>query len=275
MSRVLHFTNSRSAMPRLDGASARPPVLAEPLGELLRLLGASDDDARVVGGPLGAVPTRRVTAGEALFHEGAPAETIHVVRVGSFKVFRTTEDGYEQVLAFAGRAELLGYEALAHGRHPNAAVALEDSTVFSLTPAELFDAVRRVPLLDRLLHRAVSDALADRGEQAGLMAPVAAEVRLARFLLQLSRRQAASGQSPRRFHLRMGRRDIASYLGVAHETVSRSFGALVRWGLAVTDNREVELLDLPGLQAFAANTRRPVDDGGHAPHRARAVAVVG
>ena len=110
--------------------------------------------------------------------------------------------------------------------------------------------------LDQLVHRAVSSALTRRGELADVMAAVAAEVRLARFLLQLSRRMAECGQSPRRFHLRMSRRDIASYLGVAHETVSRSFGALARWGWLRVDNREVEILDLPGLKQFALNTRR-------------------
>jgi CRP/FNR family transcriptional regulator len=75
---------------------------------------------------------------------------------------------------------------------------------------------------------------------------------------------AECGQSPRRFHLRMSRRDIASYLGVAHETVSRSFGALARWGWVSVDNREVEILDLPGLKQFALNTRRTVDDWPHA-----------
>jgi CRP/FNR family transcriptional regulator len=59
----------------------------------------------------------------------------------------------------------------------------------------------------------------------------------------------------------MSRRDIASYLGVAHETVSRSFSALVRWGLVRVDNREVEVMDMPGLRAFALNTRRQVDEG--------------
>jgi CRP/FNR family transcriptional regulator, anaerobic regulatory protein len=98
-----------------------------------------------------------------------------------------------------------------------------------------------------------------------MMAAVAAEVRLARFLLQLSRRMAECGQSSRRFHLRMSRRDIASYLGVAHETVSRSFGSLSRWGWLRVDNREVEILDLPGLKQFALNTRRALDDGPHSP----------
>ena len=163
------------------------------------------------------------------------------------------------------RGEVLGFEALAHGKHSTASVALEESSVYRL-PLDEFESIgQRVPQLDRLVHRAVSNALLRRGELADVMAAVAAEVRLARFLLQMSRRMEECGQSARRFHLRMGRRDIASYLGVAHETVSRSFGMLARCGWLLVDNREVEILDLPGLKQFALNTRRIFDEGVHAP----------
>ena len=76
-------------------------------------------------------------------------------------------------------------------------------------------------------------------------------MRLARFVLLWSQRMAGCGQSPRRFHLRMSRRELASFLGLAHETVSRSFGMLVRWGVVRVDNREIEVLDMPALQAVA------------------------
>ena len=207
------------------------------------------------------VTVRRLHAGDMLFHEGAEAEAMHFVRAGTFKIFRTAEDGYEQVLGFAGRGEVMGFDAISAGTHPTAAMALEDSSVFVVLLCDFFS-LRPAHLGTRhLVHRAASSALANRAELADVMAAVAAEVRLARFLLQLSQRMAACGQSPRRFHLRMSRRDIASYLGVAHETVSRSFSALVRWGLLQVDNREVEVLDMPGLRAFALNTRRQVDEG--------------
>jgi CRP/FNR family transcriptional regulator len=85
-------------------------------------------------------------------------------------------------------------------------------------------------------------------------------VKLARFLIQLSRRMAGCGQSPRRFHLRMGRREIASLLGVAHETVSRSFSALAALGMVDVSDREVEILDMEGLMRFARSTRRHLDE---------------
>ena len=62
----------------------------------------------------------------------------------------------------------------------------------------------------------------------------------------------------------MTRRDIASHLGVAHETVSRSFTALADWGYIRVLNRDVEVLDPDGLRAFSLITRGLVD-----PHHER------
>ena len=228
------------------------------LAELLHLMGADSSDAD--GSPGMPISMRVLHTSDTLFHEGARAEAIYFVRAGTFKTFSTAEDGYEQVLGFAGRAEVLGFDAICMGHYPTEAVALEDSSVYALLLRDLFSLGQRNPALDRSVLRAVSTALTRRGELAGVMAAVAAEVRLARFLMQLSERMVASGQSSRRFHLRMSRRDIASYLGVAHETVSRSFGALVDWGLVSVNNREVEVLDLPGLKAFSCGTRRQADE---------------
>jgi CRP/FNR family transcriptional regulator len=177
------------------------------------------------------------------------------VRSGTFKCLKTLEDGYEQVLAFAGVGDVLGFDALASGHLAVGAMALEDSTVFVL-PLRDFDAWRHdSPPLDHALQFALSRQLARAGETAEMMAAVAAEVRLARFLVWLSARMAERGQSPRRLRLRMSRRDIASFLGVAHETVSRSFGALADAGILSVDNREVEIVDAQRLHACSRSTR--------------------
>jgi CRP/FNR family transcriptional regulator len=236
------------------------------LSDLLRLMGCASID--VDPGLDMPVPMRRLCSGEILFHEGGRAEAIYMVRAGTFKTFRTAEDGYEQVLDFSGRAEVLGFDAVCMGQHPTGCVALEDSSVYSLLVSDCLGSGRRIPSLDRMVTLAVSRALKQRVDLADVMAAVAAEVRLARFILQLSQRMFECGQSTRRFHLRMGRRDIASHLGVAHETVSRSFQALARWDLLSVSNRELEILDMAGLKALARNTRRQTDDSASAVARA-------
>ena len=224
---------------------------------LLGLFGVAMPAAGVAEGLL--VSTRRVHAGGTLFHEGMPAEAIHCVAVGTFKTVHVAEDGYEQVLGFCGRGEVLGYDALYTGTHPTAAIALEDSTVLALSPADLATLCHWIPAMGLALQRELSRQLAHRNAIANLMAAVSAEARLARFLVQLSDRMAECGQSPRRLRLRMSRRDIASHIGVAHETVSRSFSALAQWGCLVVCNRDVEILDPQRLRECASSTRGLAD----------------
>jgi CRP/FNR family transcriptional regulator len=243
---------------------SEPPAPAG-VCELMHLMGVPVDDPRLVDGI--SVSTRRVRAGTALFHEGARAQAVYFVAAGTFKSLHIAEDGYEQVLGFAGRADVLGYDAVCHGWHPTAAVALEDSTVFTLALSDLFTLCQRVPALDHELHLILSRQLIHQVEIATLMAAVAAEVRLARFLVQLSEHMAERGQSPRRMLLRMTRRDIASHIGVAHETVSRSFSVLVQWGCLAVCGREIDILDLGRLKACASSTRGLADT--HLPYVCR------
>ena len=219
-------SSSRAA--RTDGARHADALAASTLTELLRLMGAEAIDNAL--GDAYPVAMRRVRAGATLYHEGTQAESIYFVNIGSFKSIRTAEDGYEQVLGFVRRGELLGFDAVCMGQHPTAAIALEDSRVFAVRIQDIFTLAQRAPALDRVLHLAVSRQLTARADIADVMAAVAADVRLARFLVQMSERMQACGQSPRRLYLRMSRSDIASYLGVAHATVSRSFSALAAWG---------------------------------------------
>lgn len=235
------------------------------LAHLLALIGVEPDGMNAASD----VPllVRRVGGGEALFHEGLAASAIHFVRSGTFKTIQTAEDGYEQVLGFPGRSEILGFDAVGRGVHPTGAIALEDSSVYAILVSEMAALAERHPALARGLHRATSLALARHGQIAEVMAAVAAEVRLARFLCHLSQQMAEQGQSPRRFHLRMSRRDIASYLGVAHETISRSFTELAQWGLLQVDNREIEIIDMDGLRRLSRNTRRQIDEVGRPVER--------
>lgn len=238
----------------------RTPLKTNPtnFAALLQLLG-------VEGGDLNAAAQmpmvmRRVHAGESLVHEGTPADALFFVCAGTFKIFRTNEDGYEQVLAFAIRGEVLGFDALCTDSYPTAVSALEESSVYVVLKRDVFALSQLMPSFGLSLQRAGSMTLTRSRELVELLAAVASEVKLARFLIQLSRRMAGCGQSPRRFYLRMGRREIASLLGVAHETVSRSFSALAALGMVHVSDREVEILDMDGLKHFARNTRRHWDD---------------
>ena len=172
------------------------------LSDLLRLMRANE--AITPLSDTQPVALRQVRVGAVLHHEGADAEVLNFVRVGMFKTFTTAEDGYEQVLGFAGRGEVLGFDAIGNARHPTAAVALEDSSVYALRVPEVFALCQRMPAFDRALHLAASCQLARRGELADVMAR--------------GRRRSAAGALPRapgRPHART--RPVAEPLRAAHD----------------------------------------------------------
>lgn len=201
--------------------------------------------------------TRRVRAGASLVHQGAVLDSLYFVTSGTLKVFHMDVDGYEQIQAFMLRGDVLGIDGAYEGVHKSGAVALEDSTVAILPFREWVRLGHVIPAFEQLMLQATARELARRGATLQVLAAVGAEVRVARFLLQMARRQALLGYSSRRLVLRMRRRDIASYLGVAHETVSRSLTALADWGYIRVMHREIELLDEAGLDTFQQSTRCP------------------
>ena len=233
------------------------------LRDLLELVGVDTDGA---AGPVLDTPLAlwNVREGATLLLEGADATSLYLVRSGSLKCVRTLEDGYEQVVALAQIGELLGAEALHGGQQPASVVALEDSTVYALPVRDLPRLRTHSALLDVALQRALSRQLVRAAETTAMTAAVASDVRVARFLIWLSGRMAEIGQSPRRLLLRMGRRDIASLLCVAHETVSRAFTTLSDNGHLEVDRRAVVILDIDRLRVFARCTRGVALDGARA-----------
>ena len=94
---------------------------------------------------------------------------------------------------------------------------------------------------------------ADIGKASLLSGDYSADERLAAFLLGIADRFAARGYSSRVFRLAMSRTDIANYLRLAPETVSRVLRRLQRERLIRVAGREVELLDRAALAALARN----------------------
>jgi CRP/FNR family transcriptional regulator len=233
------------------------------LHDLFRLMGFPVGDEERSPLPLPAV--RRIRAGDLLIIEGAAAASIYIARTGTFKMFRTAEDGYEQIFGFARRGDLLGCDALSGDRHRTAAMALSDASALAVASSDFLALMNGHPAFSRGMMRAVGNAMIDLTRLSDMMAPVSAEVRLARFLMHLSHQWASCGQSATSLSLEMSRRDIASYIGVASETISRSFAALADACLVEVAKRKVRIIDLDALQKYAQGTRAPAKSLARAP----------
>lgn len=193
---------------------------------------------------------RAYRRGDYLYRSGSPLRSLYAIRTGFFKTQVLHENGLEQVTGFQMAGEIIGMDAISNDSHTCNAVALEDSEVCELPFGKLEELGRKLPTLQRHLHKIMSrEIVRDHGIML-LLGSMRAEERLAAFLLNLSQRFAARGYSPSTFQLRMTRQEIGNYLGMKIETVSRTLSQFQEAGLISVRNKAVEILDAKNLRAF-------------------------
>ena len=192
-------------------------------------------------------------AGTHLFREGDEFQAIAAVRAGTVKTYGIDSQGREQVQGFFLPGEVIGLNAIHSARYPCNAVALDTVTICRFSFPRMAMLAMHLPGLQQHLFRLLSG---DIGKAALLGGDFSADERLAAFLVALSHRYEARGFSGSAFLLTMSRMDIANYLRLAPETVSRVLKRLRTDGLLTIDRREVQLLDRAALEALAQDVLR-------------------
>ncbi len=197
------------------------------------------------------VQRRRVEAGQYLYRAGQPFRALFFIKLGSVKLCELAEDGREHISGFRLQGELVGAESIGCGSYTCDVIALETSEIWELPYPPVLTACARIPEMQlRLIHALAQDIRRDRAWMLAL-GTLSAEQRVATFLLDLAARYQALGYSSSHFILRMCRTDIASYLALKHETVSRALGALIDAGCIEVRRRELRILDRAALGRIA------------------------
>lgn len=191
--------------------------------------------------------------GEHIFREGDGFTAIAAVRAGTVKTYVVDSDGREQVQGFFLPGEIIGLSAISQSRYPCNAVALDSVLLCRFSFPNIAALAIRMPLLQQELFRLLS---LDIGKASLLAGNFTADERMAAFLVSMSRRYAARGFSATRFRLTMSRTDIANYLRLAAETVSRVFRRFQDDGYIAVDRRDIELRNPSALDDLARNVLR-------------------
>jgi CRP/FNR family transcriptional regulator len=195
---------------------------------------------------------RILRTGEHLFHAGEHADAIYQVSSGSVKAYVIMEDGEEQVTNFFLSGDVVGLDSIGAGRHISSAVSLEETTVCKLSHSLL----TRYPPGDNLLAT-ISRYLARDHNMKLILAHKDADSRMASFLLNISAHYEDLGQTCDDFYLTMTRQDIANYLGMAIETVSRTLRRFQDNGILEVTRRNICIEDFNSLQNIAGKQLTP------------------
>lgn len=205
-------------------------------------------------GRMDAVVQRRrpLRPGESLFRTGDALRSVYVVSEGAFKTVGVNEAGEEHVLGFHLPGELFGLDAIGSGRHRCDAIALGEARACELPFSTLSTLAAELPSLQRQLLRVMGQSADRDHDHMDVLSRRQAGERIAMFLLGLGERYRRIGRTANDFRLPMSRDEIARYLGLALETVSRSFSRLHDEGVIEVRGRGVRVLDEARLQAAAS-----------------------
>lgn len=188
---------------------------------------------------------------EHVFRGGDRSRTVTVLRSGSVKAYRISAEGDEVISGFYLPGEIVGLDALFSDRHPSFATALEDGYTCDIPLKEFLRMLESSPKLNQVMLRMLSEEISEARELLLVVGRLDARTRVALFLLSLSQRLTRRNKAADQFRLTMDRRDIANYLGLTIETVSRTLSALQREAIIEVHGKLVHILDRDALHAMA------------------------
>ncbi len=193
----------------------------------------------------------KVSRGDEIFRQHGEASAFYVVKSGSFKSYFVSEDGCEQLVAFHYPGDILGLDAFMKGYHHSNAAALETASVCRISRSVIDQIAERNPSIWSLFMDTASHQIAERDEHLLVVAQRSARVRLAWFINQISASQRERGYCSTEINLHMSRTEIANYLAMAVETVSRLFAEFESEDVMEVNRRSIKISNSNALAATA------------------------
>lgn len=185
-----------------------------------------------------------IKAGEVIYHEGQPFVDLYAFTLGSAKEVWHFDQPEQQIISFKIIGELAGQNAIAQEVYPYTLVALEDCSVCTIRYQDLLSSASSIPLLlTRIIQLLSTDSHHESEVKKSLAVATNAETKVKSFLYNLSSRYKARSENHIDFKLSMNRSEIANYLGITKETLSRSLTSLQNKSLIEISGKYIHISD--------------------------------
>lgn len=197
-----------------------------------------------------AASRRSYHAGQVIYLEGEPADSVYILETGWIKATRMTRDGREQTMLVLSPVELFGdIAALTETPYPATVLALEDVAVWVIPARTIFDLIQRQPAFALRIVRRLGERVLHYINLVEDLSLRSVEARLARTLLDQAKRHDQLLYVPRRSWATYDQ--IAARLGTVRDVLSRALKTLESENLLKVEKQRIVLLDPKGLEEVA------------------------
>ncbi|HVK99607.1 MAG TPA: helix-turn-helix domain-containing protein [Dongiaceae bacterium] len=175
--------------------------------------------------------SRPLRRGEHLYLAADPFRSIYMILQGTVKTYCLTEDGDEQITGFLTVGDCFGFDGLNTLKHTNSAKSLDRTQVCEISFERLEQLCRQIPRLQHYAFQLASRQILQEQKLLQFLGKRGAEARVAYLLLNFIGRVNEGQAVTRPIQLPMTRYDIANYLGLSVETVSRVLSHMQQEGM--------------------------------------------
>ena len=196
-----------------------------------------------VGALLTRVRVRQFKAGEVIFHQDDPGDSLHVILDGLVKIYLPSGAGQEAVLIILKPGEFFGELSLLDGAPRSAsAVTMEPTVTTTIDRANFHEFIREHPEAALTIF----GVLASRLRRAdGIIADAAfldLPARVAKTLLDLAQRFGRPREDGIEINIRLRQQDFAGMVSATRESVNRSLAALEEQGVIRIERQRITVL---------------------------------
>jgi CRP/FNR family transcriptional regulator len=167
---------------------------------------------------------KNIPKGNSIFLQGDEVKTFYNIKQGSVKIYKLSHDGRKQIVGFMYPGDFLGMSD--QDLFTYNAEALEDTKLCQFNKTVLENFFLKFPMVESKILNLVNHELAAAQDQIFLLGKYSAKERLLQFFLNISSQREKLGWGGNPIRLSMPRSDIANYLGLTIETVSRTLSEL-------------------------------------------------
>jgi CRP/FNR family transcriptional regulator, anaerobic regulatory protein len=163
---------------------------------------------------------KKLSKGQHIFFQGDNVKSYFNIKQGSVKLYKLSKDGRKQIVGFLYPGDFMGMSA--DNVYAYSAETLEDSNICVFNKTVLENFFVKYPIVEGKILNLVNHELSVAQDQIFLLGKFSAKERLLQFFLNLSSQREKLGWVANPIRLSMSRADIANYLGITIETVSRT-----------------------------------------------------
>lgn len=188
--------------------------------------------------------------GQIIFFEGDISDKLYVINKGKIKIFKYTREGKEQILYILSEGDFVGdLSLLKKDEFKFNAEALEDANICVLTKDDFDDILKQNPEIAIEILQVVYDRIVKLENLIQSLSTKDIEARIAGLLLSFVKDFGIRQDDFIELELPLSREDIANYIGVTRETISRKLGSMQDQGVIdLVGSKKIIIKDIKELE---------------------------